>query len=94
MVVGVLEVTLGVPAFTLKEKRSVVKRVLQRSRNVFNVSASEVAHHDIPGSAVLGFAAVSNDRRYLEGQLQKLENFIDGLGVAEILDSCRVFEHV
>ena len=93
MVVGVLELTLAVPAFSLKEKRSVVKRILHRTRNTFNVAAAEVEDLDVPGSAVLGIVGVANDRRFLEGMLQKVENFIDDLHLADIVDAHRTFEH-
>lgn len=93
MVVGVLEIELAVPAFTLKEKRSVVKRILHRTRNAFNVAAAEVEDLDVPGSAVLGIVGVANDRRFLEGMLQKVETFVDGLELAEITGSHLTFEH-
>lgn len=93
MVVGVLELSLAVPAFTLKEKRSVIKRVLHRTRNTFNVAAAEVEDLDVPGSAVIGIVGVSNDRRFLEGMLQKVETFVDQLELAEITDAHRSFEH-
>lgn len=93
MVVGVLDLRLAVPAFTLKEKRSIVQRVLHRTRNRFNVSGAEVGELDVPGTAQLGFASISNDRRYLEGQLMKLERFVDDLELAEITDSELTFEH-
>lgn len=93
MVVGVLEITLAVPAFTLKEKRSVVKRILHRVRHAFYVGAAEVDDLDVPGSAVLGFVAVGNDRRVLESQLAKLEHFVDALEIAEITDAYKSFTH-
>ena len=86
MVVATLEVTLTFYATSLKDKRSVVKRVLSRVRNEFNVSAAEVDELDNPDGAVLGFASVGNDARYLSGQLDALERFIDELELAEIVD--------
>jgi uncharacterized protein len=94
MVVAVLELTLAVPAISLKEKRSVVRRVLARTRAQFNVSAAEVDELDNPGGAVLGFTSVGSDKRYLEGQLTALEEFVDRLELAEIVDAHREFLHV
>lgn len=94
MVVAVLELTLTFYAESLKDKRSVVKRVVGRARNEFNVSAAEVDELDNPGGAVVAFGAVGNDRRYLEGQLQRLEDFVDRLEVAEIVDARREFLQV
>jgi uncharacterized protein YlxP (DUF503 family) len=94
MVVAVLELTLAIPAFTLKDKRSVVRRVLSRVRSEFNVSAAEVDELDNPDGAVLGFASVGNDKRYLEGQMTRLEEFVDRLELAELVDAHREFLHV
>jgi hypothetical protein len=91
MVVATLELTVTFYATSLKDKRSVVKRVLARVRNEFNVSAAEVDELDNPGGAVLGFASVGVDRRYLEGQLQRLCEFVDGLELCEIVDVHREF---
>ena len=91
MVIAALELTIAIPAFTLKDKRSVVRRVLARTRNEFNVSAAEVDELDNPNGAVLGFASVGTDRRYLEGQLQALEEFIDRLEICEIVDGVREY---
>ena len=93
MVVGVIEIALAVPASSLKEKRGIVKRVLARTRNAFNVSGAEVDEQDSHTAAVLGFCSVGSDARYLEGQLRKLETFVDGLSLAEVTDSSLVLEH-
>jgi hypothetical protein len=91
MVVASLELTVTFYATSLKDKRSVVRRVLARVRNEFNVGAAEVDELDNPGGAVLGFVSVGNDRGYLEGQLQALEDFIDRLELCEIVDAYRSF---
>lgn len=93
MVVGVIEIALAVPASSLKEKRGIVKRVIARTRNSFNVSGAEVDEHDSHTIAVVGFCSVGSDARYLEGQLRKLESFVDGLSLGEVTDSSLVLEH-
>ena len=65
MVVGVCQISLSLPGVTsLKAKRSIVRKVLDRTANRFNVSAAEVGHQDAHRQAVLGFAVVSGDRRH------------------------------
>jgi len=91
VIIASLELTITFYATSLKDKRSVVRRVLARTRNTFNVSAAEVDELDNPGGAVLGFAACGNDKRYLEGQLTALERFVDGLELCEIVDVQRDF---
>lgn len=69
---------------TLKGKRSVLNRIKTRVRNEFNVSIAEVGDNDLLQTAVLGLAAVSGDRVYLEGMMQKVVNFIGSISQAEI----------
>ena len=78
MAVGVLEVKLKLHGIqTLKEKRSLVEPLLIRARREFNVSAAELDSTGDPGTAVLGFAHLSNDGgfsdRVLMGLLRSLE---------------------
>ena len=89
MFVAALELTVTFYATSLKDKRSVVRRVLARVRGEFNVGANEVDELDNPGGAVLGFCACGHDKRYLEGQLQALERFVDDLELCEIVDRQR-----
>lgn len=86
MIVATLELTLTFYATSLKDKRSVVKRVLSRVRSSFNVSAAEIDELDNVGGAVLGIASVGNDARYLSGQLDAIVRFVDELELAEIVD--------
>jgi uncharacterized protein YlxP (DUF503 family) len=91
MIVAALELTVTFYATSLKDKRSVVRRVLARVRGEFNVAANEVDELDNPGGAVLGFCACGHDKRYLEGQLQALERFVDQLELCEIVDRQQSF---
>lgn len=78
MPVGLLEVRLRIPGVkTLKEKRSVVAGVLAGARRAYGVSAAELAALDDPKVAVVGFAHLSNDRRYTD---EVLMNLLDELG--------------
>ncbi len=56
---------------SLKEKRSIIKSVIVRLRREFNLSVAEVAAHDAWGTAVIGLAAVGNDKAYLHSLLEK-----------------------
>jgi hypothetical protein len=73
--VGVLELKLHVvQAMNLKDKRRVLKSFKDRLRNGHNVSVAEVDMQDHLRHAVLAVAMVGNDRRYVEGALQKIVN--------------------
>jgi uncharacterized protein YlxP (DUF503 family) len=93
MVVGCLELTLTFYATSLKDKRSVVKRVIHRCRDTFNVAASEVDENDVLQTAVLGFVTVGNDVQYIQGLLDKLVNFVERLELAEVVDQNIQVEH-
>jgi hypothetical protein len=57
--VAVLTVKLYAPwVHSLKEKRMVVKSILAKIRNKFQVSAAEVADQDIHQSIVIGVASI------------------------------------
>ncbi len=85
--VGVLQVDLAIEkATTLKEKRQVVRSVLDRLRESFNVSANEVEDMDLHQRAGLAFSAVSNDTRYLRGQLQQIVEHLRRHPVARVID--------
>lgn len=64
-------------ALSLKEKRQVVKSIMARVRNEFNVSISEVDDQDLWQSAVVGIACVSTAQGYAHGQLEAVIRFID-----------------
>lgn len=70
---------------SLKEKRSVVRRLLDRIRSRFHVSAAEVDEQDVHTRAVLGFCTVGADGRKIAAALQRVIEFIDESGHAQIV---------
>lgn len=88
MVVGVGQVTLLLhDNFSLKGKRQVVKSVVQRVRQRFNIGIAEVAEQDLWQKAVLGICAVGNDRQLVNSVLDRVINFIEGMQLAEVADA-------
>lgn len=86
MVVGICTVELYLPqAHSLKDKRSVVKRVTQRISNRFNVSVCELDQHDIWKNATLGLAAVSKDKEVVDRTLAAVEAFLDSFGDFQVV---------
>ena len=71
-----LEIHLSLPSHSLKEKRGIVKSILGRSRNRFNVSCAEVDRQDNASVAVLGFVSVSPDKNISRQSLEKVEEWI------------------
>jgi uncharacterized protein YlxP (DUF503 family) len=78
MVIGACRIELYLPtAYSLKDKRSILKSVIRRVRNEFNVSVAEVDHQDAWHSALLGVVTVSNDAGYAHGQLTHVVRWIE-----------------
>jgi uncharacterized protein YlxP (DUF503 family) len=76
MFIFCLELHLELPSATLKEKRGIVKSILGRARNRFNVSGAEVDRQDNPRVAVLGFVTVGPDKTLARTALERLEDWI------------------
>jgi len=75
--VAALEIELQLPdSGSLKEKRSVVRHLLETSRQRFGVSGSEVDHHDLRQRAVLGFAYVAPTPGRVDEVLDRVERFV------------------
>jgi len=73
--VGLLHLEMHVAqATSLKDKRRVLKSFKDRLTNGHNVAVAEVDALDSHRRAVLAVAVVGNDRRYLEGSLQRIVN--------------------
>jgi len=79
MVVGLCTIELQIPeSASLKDKRRVLKSVVSRVRQKFNVSIAEVDHQDSWQLATLAVVCVSADARYVQGLLERVVSFIEG----------------
>jgi uncharacterized protein YlxP (DUF503 family) len=95
MVVGVSSISLALSGIdSLKGKRAIVKRLIERARSRFNVAAAEVGALDSKRSAVLGFAVVSNDSRHADEMLAKIASFIAGASEAVVVERRTELIHV
>lgn len=84
--IGVLSVELYLPmSGSLKTKRRVVKSLKDRIRGAFNVSVAEIAQTDKWQRSVVGICAIGNDRRYLDGSLQRILSLIHTVHDLEII---------
>lgn len=88
MIVGAALVELHVHgSHSLKEKRGVVRSVVQRIRNRFNVSVAEVGGADTWQRAVIGVVSVGSDARAMRTLLERIVRFVEGIGLAEVTNS-------
>jgi uncharacterized protein YlxP (DUF503 family) len=88
MIVGAAVVDLHVHGSqSLKQKRGVVRSIVQRVRNRFNVSVAEIGGQGTWQRAVLGIVTTGHDRRAVRGVLDRVLVFVEDLHLAEVLDS-------
>lgn len=78
MFVYCLELHLDLPCRSLKEKRGIVKSIVERARNRFNIAGAEVDRQDNPAVAVLGFVTVSPDKGIARTTLERVEDWVYG----------------
>ena len=76
---------------SLKEKRAVVKHLVETSRSRFGVAAAEVDHHDRWQRTELGFAAVSGSVGQVERVLDSVERFVWSHPEVTVLGSSRAW---
>ena len=87
MVVGVCRLILSIDdAFSIKEKRNIVKSIIARLKSKYNASVAEVGLNDKWKSAVIGIACVSNETSHVVGMLKNMVNFVDNDGRAALVD--------
>lgn len=73
MIIGVCTLELEIPASqSLKDKRHVVRSMVARIRQSFNVSVAEVGNLDAWQTATIGIVCVSSDEKYAHGLLEKV----------------------
>jgi uncharacterized protein YlxP (DUF503 family) len=87
IVVGVARAELSLPgARGLKDKRRLVKSLVERAQHRFRVSAAEVDHHDVWTRAVVAFACVSTSARHAHQVLARVGNFVEHQGDVVLVD--------
>ena len=88
MNIGICRIRLRLPEnSSLKGKRQVLKSIIARVANKFNVSIAEVDDQDLWQLATLGICCVSNNKRHANEVLSKVVNYIiDSRFDIEILD--------
>lgn len=90
MVVGILTMDLLIPeSNSLKDKRQVVKSLLDGIRNKYNVSAAEIDALDIWRKTVIAVACVSNDKSFANSILSKVLDSVNANPRVSV-ESCQV----
>lgn len=76
-------------ANSLKSKRSVIKSIINKSKNRFNISIAEVGENDKWQKSVIAFSTISNDKKIVEESMEKVIDFFDSYSEIEIVNITR-----
>ena len=88
MIIGTCKVYLEAEwVFSLKDKRMIVKSIIEKTRHKFNVSVAEVENQDMHKSIVIGFACVTNEVSHANSIIDTVINFIEKNTDAVITDT-------
>jgi hypothetical protein len=78
MIIGSIVFDLDIDnAFSLKEKRRVLNSLKTRLKNKFNVAVAEVGEKDVWNRASLAVVTLSDERSFLDSQVQTIINFVE-----------------
>ena len=94
MVIGVLQLDLRLHGpQSLKQKRSVIQKVLARCRNRFPASCAEVGHQELWQRALLGFAVISSSEQVVAPILTRIEEEVLASGELDLVNAETEFIH-
>ncbi len=86
MLIGLLRLELFLPdALSLKDKRSVLKSIKDQLRNRFNIAVAELESSEKWQRAVIGVITVGDDRRYIDGCLSQVVNWVQASRMVELV---------
>jgi len=78
MLIGLLRVDLLLPGcYSLKDKRSIIKKHLFRIRKNYNVAVAETDHNEIWNRAELSFVTMNTLKEPVENNLRKILHELD-----------------
>jgi uncharacterized protein YlxP (DUF503 family) len=78
-------------AHSLKDKRAIIRPILDGCRRRFQVAAAEVDHQDAWQRAGLGVSAVSSSAGHVSQVLDQVERFVWSFPEVEVLAADRVW---
>jgi hypothetical protein len=62
---------------SLKEKRMVVKHIVEKAKHKFNIAIAEIDKQDVHQTIVIGFVCISNEIKHVEQMMNRVIDFIE-----------------
>ncbi|MEA3471768.1 MAG: DUF503 domain-containing protein [Thermodesulfobacteriota bacterium] len=84
--IGIIDIFIA-ESRSLKEKRAILRSVLSRTKNKFNISIAEIEEHDNWKVGRIGFSVVGNERGFVNSKVDKVIQFIEHLNLVEVINS-------
>ena len=92
MTVGLLVLELEIfGAQSLKEKRFILKSLLDRLPNQLNVAVAETRHQDLWQRAEVAIVTVASSRAVVEATLAKVDRSVERSGQLRVIDQFLTF---
>jgi uncharacterized protein YlxP (DUF503 family) len=86
MFVGVARLSLQIrDSGSLKSKRQVLRKVIDRVRARFNVAMAEVEDQDVWQKATVALSVVGNERPHVNEQLDKIIQYVEDMYLAPLV---------
>ena len=76
---------------SLKDKRGVIRSIVDGARHRYHVAAAEVGDENLWQRAQLGFAAVSNSQRHTTEVIDQVSRFVWSFPEIAVLDEERTW---
>ena len=84
--VGIVDIFI-IESRSLKEKRGILRRIIKRTQNKFNISIAEVGAQNSWKRARIGFSVIGNDRSFVNSMMDTIMRYIEELGLADIVNT-------
>lgn len=87
MIIGILSVSVHIPGSqSLKDKRRVIKSLIEKTRNRFNVAIAEIGEHDLWQKSLFGIVCIANEKKFVNHLLDKVLNYIRSVPLISLID--------
>ena len=87
MIVLFMKITLRASwIHSLKEKRMVVKSIVQKLKNKFNISVNEVEEQDVHKIIVIGISGICADAAQADSTMESIITFVENNTDAETIN--------
>ncbi|MBI3595264.1 MAG: DUF503 domain-containing protein [Nitrospirae bacterium] len=71
---------------SLKDKRQVIKSLIEKTKNRFNVAVAEIGDQELWQRALIGIVTIANDKKFVNQVLDKVLNFVRSNPFIHLID--------